>query len=65
MKHTLQVSSTHLIIVPLQLLEVSLQQYVSSAVHDKATEDLALVLALPEFTLRQMSEILGHLSKPS
>ena len=65
MKHTLQVSSTHLIIVPLQLLEVSLQQYVSSAVHDKATEDLALVLTLPEFTLKQMSEILGHLSKPS
>lgn len=65
MKHTLQVSSTHLIIVPLQLLEVSLQQYVSSAIHDKATEDLALVLTLPEFTLKQMSEILGHLSKPS
>lgn len=38
MKHTLQVSSTHLIIVFLQLLEFSLQQDVGSAVHDKAAE---------------------------
>ena len=64
MKHTLQVSSTHLIIVLLQLLEFSLQQDVSSAVHDKAAKSLALVPALPGFALRQVSEAMGHLPAP-
>lgn len=57
---SLRVPSTYLQIVLLQLLEVSFQQEVSPAVHDKAAKGLALDRTLLGCTLRQMSEITGH-----
>lgn len=61
---SLRVLSAHLIVIVSQLLEVSLKQEISSSVHDKAAEGLALVPALLGFTPRQVCEVTGHPPTP-